>query len=94
LAESTATTILQVIGVVDILVGLAVLLGVRSRVLLLYVAAWGTIAAFARMVHGGFWQFPDTLIRAANGGAALGLYFRYHSLSSSGKQRDTHERPS
>ena len=75
LAESSAVTILTVIGIVDLVVGLLVAAGIDAAFLLLYMAAWGTIAAFSRMVHGGLWAFPATLVRAANGLAPLALYF-------------------
>ena len=73
LAESTALFMLTVIGVVDMLLGLLVLAGHRSRVVLGYMAAWGLITALARTVYGGIWAYPSTLVRTANGGGPLAL---------------------
>ncbi len=73
-STSTAHGLLIVIGIVDWLVALAVLAGMRWRPLLLYMTFWGTLTALARVVHGGWWGIPKCLVRAANAGVPLALY--------------------
>lgn len=74
LAETHAGVILTVIGAIDVVLGLIVLAGGRSRVLLGYMAVWGLITALARTVYGGIWAYPSTLVRAANVGGPLALF--------------------
>ena len=93
LAESSATTLLVVIGAVDVLVAILALAGLRHRYLLWYMAAWGAIAALARMVHGGFWAFPSTFVRAANGGGPLAYYLAIRSEESSASDDATADQP-
>ncbi len=73
LAQSAASYILIVIGAIDVVLGIAVLAGLRSRAVFGYMAFWGAITALARTVHGGPWAYPSTLVRAANAGGPLAL---------------------
>lgn len=73
LAQATASDILLVIGAVDVLLGIAILAGPRSRAVFAYMAFWGAVTATARMVHGGLGAYPSTLVRAANAGVPLAL---------------------
>lgn len=74
LAQATASDILLVIGAVDVLLGVAILVGLRSRVVFAYMAFWGAVTATARVVHGGLGAYPSTLVRAANAGVPLALF--------------------
>lgn len=74
LAQATASDILLVIGAVDVLLGIAILVGLRSRVVFAYMAFWGALTATARMVHGGLGAYPSTLVRAANAGVPFALF--------------------
>lgn len=64
--------LLVVIGIVDI-VAAVLLIGTRWRSVAIYMAFWGIITAASRITALGFPAWPETLIRAANGGVPLVL---------------------
>ena len=73
-SESTTRVLLRIIGVQDlVLAGLIVTK--RYRAVALWMAIWGGIAAASRMVHMGIPKWPATVMRAANAGVPLALYF-------------------
>lgn len=75
IAQETAESMLSVIGVVDLLVGPAILLG-SGRVRLVaagYMAAWGLITCASRVVHSGADGLSEALIRVPNCGVPLAL---------------------
>lgn len=68
----TATTLLMLVGVMDLLVAAVVLLR-PVRPILLWAAFWGFWTALVRPIVGeSFWDFIE---RFANWGAPLALYF-------------------
>lgn len=73
---ATATTLLTLIGVADVLVAIIVL--VRPiKPILLWAALWGFWTALLRpLVGNSFWDFIE---RFANWAAPLALYFYYKS---------------
>jgi len=81
----TATT-LQCIGVLDIVAAMLLVL-TRWRWAPLYMAAWGVITASSRMTAWGISAYPETLLRAANGGVALTV-FLYWWCDHLQRQRD------
>ena len=76
MAQETAEILLRIIGAVDIAVAIA-LLGWRWRAVAFWMAFWGAVTAFARIVHGGWGSYDETLVRAAHAGVplAVGLYW-------------------
>lgn len=82
--QRTAETMLWIIGWIDI--GLAIgLLATKSPWAALYMAAWGLLTAFSRITAGGIDAWPEVLIRAANAGAPLTLFFLFRMKSCSEK---------
>lgn len=77
--QSTAETLLRIIGWADIVVG-ALLLITRWRVIAVYMIVWGLITAASRMTAFGSVAWPETFIRAANAGAPLVLLLLYQFL--------------
>lgn len=79
MAQSTAETLLRIIGYVDLLVA-ALLVAGRFRSVAVYMAAWGLITAASRMVYGGGGQYFEVLIRGANYGLPLvaAIYFCWY----------------
>lgn len=73
IAEESARSALFAIGVLDVLVGLAILVPKRLRVVALWMAFWGFLTAFSRIVYMGWGNWPELLIRLANGAAPLTL---------------------
>lgn len=73
LAQATAKQMLYVIGAVDVVVAAGVLFVRQNRWLLAWLAFWGGLTAFSRIVFGGLDVGHMTLIRAANGGLPLAL---------------------
>jgi hypothetical protein len=75
---ATATTLLTLIGAMDILVALIVLIK-PMKPILLWAALWGFWTALLRPIVGeSFWDFIE---RFANWAAPLALYFFYRSKS-------------
>jgi len=80
--QQTAETLLWIIGWIDI--GLAVaLVALRWQGVALYMAAWGLLTAFSRVTASGLEAWPEVLIRAANAGAPLTLFFLFRMKSFS-----------
>lgn len=65
LTESVAIEVLKVIGVVDLIVAAAILVG-RWRPLLAWLCFWGTITAFSRVTALGWASYGEVLSRAAH----------------------------
>ncbi len=82
LQQSNAEMALYVIGAVDVGCALWLIAGRMRRGLLLYMAFWGVLTACSRVVHSGEHGIHETLIRAANGGVALALWFASRDLSA------------
>ena len=82
LEQSTAETLLKIIGWADIVVG-ALLLLTRWRMMAVYMIIWGLITAASRMTAFGVSAWPETFIRAANGGAPLVLLLLYTNIMHS-----------
>lgn len=76
--ESMARVFLTAIGVQDMLLA-ALMMTRRWRLVVAYAAAWGAITAASRVVHLGWLKWPQVLVRAANGGVPLALFFLWAS---------------
>lgn len=72
-SESSARTTLIAVGVLDVLVGLAILLPKRLRPVAYWMAFWGFFTAFSRIVYMGWGNWPELLIRVTNGAVPLTL---------------------
>lgn len=70
----TATTLLLLIGIMDVILALIILFK-PVRPLLLWMAAWGFWTALVRPLVGASWF--DFVERAANWAAPLALYYFY-----------------
>jgi len=86
LQQQDTTWPLRLIGAVDIAVAF-LLVTTRLRFVAAYMAFWGLVTAASRMTATGFGPFADPftigrygefLIRAANGGAPLAIFFFWH----------------
>lgn len=75
LAEPVARRMLTVIGAMDVTLAALVLLARKWRLLLLWMVFWGVVTACSRIVFGGWDKGFMALVRAANGGVALALFF-------------------
>ena len=73
IAEPTARNALLLIGALDIAVGLLILLPYKLRLVAGWLALWGFTTALARVVYAGWGNWPELLIRVANGAAPLTL---------------------
>jgi hypothetical protein len=62
--ESTARTLLEIVGVIDLVAAGAMLLRLNP-VLLGWAAFWAGITAFSRLTANGWGAYPDVLIRAS-----------------------------
>ncbi|MBZ0137686.1 MAG: hypothetical protein K8I27_15075 [Planctomycetes bacterium] len=87
LSESTARTTLGIIGVLDVLAGVAILLPKRLRAVACWMALWGFVTALARVVYLGWGNWPELLIRVTNGAVPLTLVI----LWAKGQRRETTE---
>ena len=74
--QSTAETVLAIIGWIDVLVAL-LLLTTRWRSVVAYTLVWGLMTACSRILVLGFVGWPEMLIRTANFGAPLVLLMLY-----------------
>lgn len=81
LPEAGARGVLLCIGLVDVVVGAAILIPRRWRALALWLAFWGLLTASVRMVYMGWGNWPETLIRVTNGAVPLTLFFLWQSES-------------
>lgn len=84
LQESAAQMMLYAIGAVDVACAFWLIAGRMRRGLLLHMAVWGVVTACSRAVHSGEHGIHETLIRAANGGVALALWYSCRSRLSDG----------
>lgn len=84
-AEHSARSALIAIGMLDVLVGIAILLPKRLRVVAYWMAFWGFLTAFSRIVYMGWGNWPELLIRMTNGAVPLTLAI----LWAKGKQSET-----
>lgn len=71
-SQSVAERILFVIGVFDLFIA-ALLVITLWRAVALYMTVWGIVAAASRMTAYGVGAWPETLLRAANGGVPLAI---------------------
>lgn len=71
--EATALQIMQVIGIVDILVALAVLIR-PNKYLLAWLLVWAAITAFSRMTALGLGAYTEVLMRASHILAPVAVY--------------------
>ncbi len=69
----------MVIGVLDLLVAFF-LLTLQSRFAVGYMAAWGLVTASSRTTAFGFDAWPETLLRAANGGVPIAIMIYWWPL--------------
>ena len=67
-AETQSVIVLRVIGVADILlaVHLLILKPERNRAVLIWIAIWGAVTAFARITYGGVGNWHEVLIRSSH----------------------------
>lgn len=72
LEQSTVETAMTLIGWIDVGLAIAILL-TRSRTVAIYMVGWGLITSLSRITAFGTMAWPDTLVRAANWGAALAV---------------------
>jgi len=78
-AQATVEKWLIVIGIVDLLVA-GLLLFTRWRVVAIYMVLWALVTAISRMTAFGFAAWPETLIRSANWGAPLVLWWCFQTV--------------
>jgi hypothetical protein len=78
LQERAAQLLLRWIGGVDIMVAVAILC-FRWRAVAFWMAFWGLITAFARVVEADWNSYDKVLVRAAHAGVplAIGLYWTF-----------------
>jgi uncharacterized membrane protein len=76
----------KIIGVQDILLAMLIL-SIRSKVVMYWIAAWGIITAFSRITALGGEAYNLVLLRAANGGLALSLVCFYVWLTNSHQRK-------
>ncbi|MDA7859521.1 hypothetical protein N9Z70_00040 [Mariniblastus sp.] len=81
--QQTAEAFLFVIGWVDIILAISIVV-LRWQGIALYMAAWGFLTAFSRITAGGLDAWPELLIRSANAGAPLTLFFLLRGKSLCG----------
>ena len=84
--QAGAESILRCIGVHDIALALVVLAGRFTPRVLLWMAFWGVVTACSRVVLGGPGAIHHAVIRAANGGLPLVLFF--HSTPGASMTRN------
>jgi purple acid phosphatase-like protein/calcineurin-like phosphoesterase family protein len=80
--ESGARETLRAIGSLDLLVAASLLLPVRWRGIAAWAAFWGLLTAAARIVHLGWQNTPEALVRAVHAGAPLALFFAWRPVES------------
>lgn len=90
--ESTANTLLYLIGAIDVAVAILILIE-KSRFVAGYMASWGLITAASRMTAGGIEQYPELLIRAAHFGAPLVLLLYWQFQASSCRPPQSESEP-
>jgi hypothetical protein len=75
--EAAAREMLGAIGVVDLAVAAALALPCRLAPVALWAAFWGLVTAGARIVHLGWWNAPEALVRGVNSAVPLALFFAW-----------------
>lgn len=77
ITDAITASLLRLIGAVDLVVAVMLFIRVPRRAAAGYMGAWGCITALARTVYAGPAGIPETLVRAANAGAPLALWFAW-----------------
>ncbi len=88
MSQQTAEAMLLAIGAIDVIVA-AMVLALPWRSVAGYMALWGIVAAFSRITAFGFEWWPQTLLRAANGGLPLALMLWWHASKRAHKAPDS-----
>ena len=83
LSQRVAEVLLRVIGLHDIALAALVLYGRKNARLLGWMAFWGFVTAFSRVVQSGEGGLHHTFVRAANGGLPLVMLFLNTRISMS-----------
>ncbi len=67
-SEAPALTLLHMIGTIDLVLAAHLLFfkPERNRMVLIWMAAWGAITAFARITYGGWGNWHEVLIRSSH----------------------------
>ena len=67
-SEAQAITFLHMVGTIDLVLAahLICFKPERNRMVLLWMAAWGAITAFARITYGGLCNWHEVLIRTSH----------------------------
>lgn len=86
LSQQLAERILQTIGSLDILLGVLVLF-LKNKWLLLWLAFWGMVTAFSRITALGWEMYPEVLSRAAHFGIPLALIFLDRFIKKKAEER-------
>lgn len=73
-SQSLAEGMLFGVGIVDLACAAAILLPPRLRYVALWMATWGGFTALLRVSYAGWTQWPETLMRVANGAVPLTLF--------------------
>ncbi len=76
LPQATAELLLRAIGALDLVVA-AMIVALRWRSIAAWMAFWGLLTATSRMVHSGWGNWAETLLRAPNGMVPLALVFAF-----------------
>lgn len=79
--QATAEQLLTAIGIVDVCVA-GLLLTARWKAVAAWMAFWGAVTAAARMVHSGFGNYAETLLRVPNCGVALAVLVAWWSADA------------
>ena len=74
ISEPTVFVLLKLIGIMDICLAISILF-VRHKAIFLWMAIWGGLAALARPIAFGEAGLEDALLRIANFGVPMALYF-------------------
>ncbi|ERM84184.1 hypothetical protein P872_15485 [Rhodonellum psychrophilum GCM71 = DSM 17998] len=86
LDQHHAERILQIIGSLDILLGVFIFF-VRNKWLLLWMAFWGLVTASSRITELGWGMYPEVLSRAAHFGIPLTLIFLDRCIKKETEER-------
>lgn len=93
LGEGEARALLTAIGVLDVAVGVAVLVRPWSPALA-WMALWGVVTACARLLFPASEGWPETLVRAPNGGVPLVAWLALRSHDAPCSARSSPSSPS
>ena len=75
--EAGAREALRAIGTLDLLVAAALLVPLRLRAVAAWAAFWGLLTAAARIVHLGWANTPEALVRVVHAGVPLALFLAW-----------------